>query len=166
MTVHPNTQQYLNPTFQIGLLSCFIQTPSRSRLPSPQLSTPPGFSALCTLSSSHLKPASRSPTPPDSKSTNKFSQTHLLVCTEQICPFLIPQPTSFFLPCYSLCVSFSSLSLSAFSLILSLPILAPKMLPSLWALCHLHSFSYYLLSRYTGSMLILCLPQTPNSYFQ
>ena len=114
------------PYIPDGPFSCFNQTPSRSSLSSPQL--PPYLLdfqpfALCPPHIWNL--LLRSPTPPDSKSTNKFSQTHLLVCTEQICPSLSPQPTSFFLSCCSLCL-LSSPSLSAFSLISSLLILAPK----------------------------------------
>ena len=93
------------PYIPDGPLSCFIQSPSRTSLSSPQL--PQNLLdfqpfALCPPHIWNLLLGS--PTSPDSKSTN-FSQTHLLVCTEQICPSLIPQPTSFFLPCYSLCVS-------------------------------------------------------------
>ena len=114
------------PYIPDGPFSCFNQTPSRSSLSSPQL--PPYLLdfqpfALCPPHIWNL--LLRSPTPPDSKSTNKFLQTHLLICTEQICPSLIPQPTSFFLSCCSLCL-LSSPSLSAFSLISSLLILAPK----------------------------------------
>ena len=123
------------PYIPDGPFSCFNQTPSRSSLSSPQL--PPYLLdfqpfALCPPHIWNL--LLRSLTPPDSKSTNKFSQTHLLVCTEQICPSLIPQPTSFFLLCCSLCVS-SPLLLSLLSLWYRVFLYWPlKMLSSLWAI--------------------------------
>ena len=67
--------------------------------------------------------------PPDSKSTDSFLWAHLLICVEQICPSLVPQPTSSFLPCYPMCVSSLSL-LSEYQGLLSWPL---KMIPSLWA---------------------------------
>ena len=151
------------PYLPDGPLSCFIQTPSRSSLSSPQL--PPhllDFQPLALCPPHIWNLLLGSPTPPDSKSTNKFSQTHLLICTEQICPSLIPQPTSFFLPCYSLCVSSPPL-LSLLSLWYRVFLYWPlKCFPLSGQSCHLHSFSYYLLSEgYTGSMLIPSFPFKP-----
>ena len=86
-TTNPNSQQHLlRPYIPDGPLSHFIQTPSRSRLSSPQLPL-----HLLDLQPFALWPPHiwnlhlRSPTP-DSKSTNRSLWAHL-ICIEQTCPF-------------------------------------------------------------------------------
>ena len=84
-TTNPNSQQnFLRPYIPDGPLSCFIQTPSRSSLSSPQL--PPGFlnSQPIVLWPPYIwNLLFKSPTPPDSKSTNNYLWTHLLICTNR-----------------------------------------------------------------------------------
>lgn len=129
----------------------FTSTPSTSQV-----------AALCSLASSHLKPVTQ--VTRSLLTRNQVTIFHGLtfsLALNRLVPSLAPQPTSCFLPCYSLCVSSPPFSLcflseyQAFSFILT------------GQSCHLHRFSYYLLSEeHRGSMRIPYLPLTPDSCFQ
>lgn len=127
---------------------------------------PPGFAALCSLASSHLKPI-----PGVTRRLLIWNQltifqglTLLFELNRLILPWLpnlIP-PFSLFIVCL-LSSPFSLLSLWVSRLLILIPKSA-----SLSLGFHLHRFSYYLLSeKYTGFLLIPGLfPRTPDSYFQ